>query len=129
MIIDKLEFKNINSYGNNLNTLEFDTNGGLILYIIFNVYNHSLNIIFEAMYTMRAFASYGCIQRVSEDVDEIEKIEYDGVPEYDFEVFKSFISLNMNDFKNFISLSKEDKENLLNKLFNLNELLSLIVLI
>lgn len=41
---------------------------------------------------------------------------------YSFEVFKSFISLNMNDFKNFISLSKEDKENLLNKLFNLNDL-------
>jgi len=41
---------------------------------------------------------------------------------YNFEVFKSFISLNMNDFKNFISLSKEDKENLLNRLFNLNEL-------
>jgi len=41
---------------------------------------------------------------------------------YNFEIFKSFISLNMNDFKNFISLTKEDKENLLNKLFNLNEL-------
>lgn len=41
---------------------------------------------------------------------------------YNFDVFKSFISLNMNDFKNFISLSKDDKENLLNKLFNLNEL-------
>lgn len=31
MIIKKLEFKNINSYGNNLQTLEFDSNGGLIL--------------------------------------------------------------------------------------------------
>ena len=31
MIIDKLEFKNINSYGNNLHTLEFDEEGGLIL--------------------------------------------------------------------------------------------------
>jgi len=41
---------------------------------------------------------------------------------YSYEIFKSFISLNMNDFKNFISLSKEDKENLLNKLFNLSEL-------
>jgi len=41
---------------------------------------------------------------------------------YSFEVFKSFISLNINDFKNFISLSKEDKENLLNKLFNISVL-------
>lgn len=41
---------------------------------------------------------------------------------YSFDVFKSFISLNINDFKNFISLSKSDKESLLNKLFNLSEL-------
>lgn len=41
---------------------------------------------------------------------------------FSYEVFKSFISLNINDFKNFISLSAEDKKNLLNKLFNLDEL-------
>jgi len=45
---------------------------------------------------------------------------------YSYEIFKSFISLNINDFKNFISLKKEDKENLLNKLFNLNNLDTLL---
>lgn len=45
---------------------------------------------------------------------------------YSYEIFKSFISLNINDFKNFISLNKEDKENLLNKLFNLNNLDTLL---
>ncbi|MCK9446144.1 hypothetical protein M0Q50_04540 [bacterium] len=48
---------------------------------------------------------------------------------YSYDIFKSFISLNMNDFKNFISLRTEDKENLLNKLFNisiLDEYLSII---
>jgi DNA repair exonuclease SbcCD ATPase subunit len=39
-----------------------------------------------------------------------------------FDLFKSFISLNMNDFKNFIALTKDDKENLLNKLFNIDKL-------
>jgi len=31
MILDRLEFKNINSYGNNLQVLEFDKEGALIL--------------------------------------------------------------------------------------------------
>jgi len=31
MYISKLEFKNINSYGNNLQSLEFGNDGGLIM--------------------------------------------------------------------------------------------------
>ena len=37
----------------------------------------------------------------------------------DFETFKTFISMSINDFKNFISLSNEDKKILLDKMFNL----------
>jgi len=33
MFVNKLEFRNINSYGNNLQVLEFDNNGGLILLV------------------------------------------------------------------------------------------------
>lgn len=57
--------------------------------------------------------------------DKFKKLseqEREKIVGYSFDVFKSFISLNINDFKNFISLSKDDKENLLNKLFNLEEL-------
>jgi len=48
--------------------------------------------------------------------------EKENIIGYSYDIFKSFISMNMNDFKNFISLSKDDKDSLLNKLFNLNEL-------
>ena len=37
----------------------------------------------------------------------------------DYETFKGFISMSINDFKNFISLSNEEKKLLLDKLFNL----------
>lgn len=37
----------------------------------------------------------------------------------DYETFKSFISMSINDFKNFLSLSPEEKKLLLDKLFNL----------
>lgn len=38
---------------------------------------------------------------------------------YDFDTYKSFISLNMNIFKDFINLTPEDKRTILDKLFNL----------
>lgn len=38
---------------------------------------------------------------------------------YDFDTYKSFISLNMNIFKDFINLTPEDKRKILDKLFNL----------
>lgn len=41
---------------------------------------------------------------------------------FNYNTFKSFISLSMNDFRNFIHLNPEDKRNLLNKLFNLEEI-------
>ena len=43
---------------------------------------------------------------------------------FNYNIFQNFISMSLNNFKNFISLSKEDKETVLNKLFNLEELIS-----
>lgn len=40
----------------------------------------------------------------------------------DFETFKSFISMSINDFKNFMTLSPDEKRKLLDKLFNLGVL-------
>lgn len=57
--------------------------------------------------------------------DEYKKLspkEKEQLIGFSYSVFKSFISLNINDFKNFISLTTEDKKNLLNKLFNIDEL-------
>lgn len=48
--------------------------------------------------------------------------EKDDVIGFSYDMFKSFISVNMNDFRDFVSLNKEDKENLLNKLFGLEKL-------
>jgi DNA repair exonuclease SbcCD ATPase subunit len=39
-----------------------------------------------------------------------------------YEIYKSFISMSLNDFTNFINLNPETKRKLLNKLFNLEEL-------
>ncbi len=168
MIIDKLEFKNINSYGNNLHTLEFGDEGGLILLCgangtgkstikqslelcLFgkvqgksgkrlaltklpnrrngNLYSGVFfknqdgdDVIMKRFIQPNSFEMYVNQEPFAERFKIMSEKEREKVIGYSFEVFKSFISLNMNDFKNFISLSKEDKENLLNKLFNLNEL-------
>lgn len=38
---------------------------------------------------------------------------------FDYDTYKSFISMSINDFKNFMSLPLEDKRKLLDRLFNL----------
>ena len=168
MNISKLEFKNINSYGNNLQEITFDDDGGLVLILgkngsgkstikstlelcIFgkvqgksgkrlaltklpNRRNLSLyagvyfknhnddNIIMKRFIQPNNFEMFFNDEPFTQRFKIITEKEREKIIGYSFEIFKSFISLNMNDFKNFISLSKEDKENLLNKLFNLNEL-------
>jgi len=168
MLIDKLEFKNINSYGNNIQTLEFDDEGGLILLTGGNGYGKSTikqslelclfgkvqgksgkrlaltklpnrrngnlytgvyfknnggsNVIMKRYIKPNNFEMFVNEEPYEERFKVMSEKEREKLIGYNYEVFKSFISLNMNDFKNFISLSKEDKENLLNKLFNLNDL-------
>lgn len=41
---------------------------------------------------------------------------------FDYNTYKSFISMNVNNFKDFISLSPEEKRMLLDKLFNLEQI-------
>jgi DNA repair exonuclease SbcCD ATPase subunit len=168
MIIDKLEFKNINSYGNNTQVLEFGNDGGLILLCgpngsgkssikqslelclfgkvqgksgkrlaltkLPNRRNGSLytgvffknqvmdDVVMKRFIQPNNFEMFVNEEPFTQRFKTMTEKEREKIIGYNFEVFKSFISLNMNDFKNFISLSKEDKENLLNKLFNLNEL-------
>ncbi|NPV12948.1 MAG: AAA family ATPase [Ignavibacteria bacterium] len=168
MFIKKLEFKNINSYGNNLQTLEFDNKGGLILLVGHNGTGKSTikqslelclfgkvqgksgkrlaltklpnrrngnlytgvffknqlgqDIIMKRYIQPNNFEMFVNEEPYTERFKIMSEKDREKLIGYSFEIFKSFISLNMNDFKNFISLSKEDKENLLNKLFNLNDL-------
>lgn len=52
-------------------------------------------------------------------MNDIEKEDLIG---FNYQTFKSFISLSINDFLNFIQLKPEDKRNLLNRLFNMEEI-------
>jgi len=62
------------------------------------------------------------------DSDETKKFknfkkeDRDKVIGFDFETYKSFISMSVSDFANFIDLSPEEKRNIINKLFNLQDL-------
>lgn len=51
-----------------------------------------------------------------------KKEERDKIIGFDYETYKSFISLSVSDFANFIDLSPEEKRNIINKLFNLQDL-------
>jgi len=169
MKIKKIEFKNINSYGNNIQYIDcFNENGSLILLhgdngagkstikqvidiTIFskttgkngkrlaikelaNRRNGSMytSIIFEnhknQNIQMKRWVKPNKFEIIINDNISTEQFknmnnkEREQIIGYSYDIFKSFISINMNDFKNFISLNKDDKETLLNKLFNLNEL-------
>ena len=61
-----------------------------------------------------------------DEIDETKKFknykkeDRDKVIGFDFETYKSFISMSVSDFANFIDLTPEEKRNIINKLFNLN---------
>lgn len=62
------------------------------------------------------------------DIDETKRFknykkeDRDKVIGFDYDTYKSFISLSVSDFANFIDLTPEDKRNIINKLFNLQDL-------
>lgn len=168
MIINSIEFRNIKSYGNKIQKIDFDTDGGLILltgtngagkstiadsidlalfnqvrgkqsskiplkyfpnrlnkelYVAINFDNSNGDLIeIERKIQPNSFS----IKKNSEPYTERFKImspdEREKVIGFDYNTFKSFISLSMNDFLNFIKLTPEDKRNLLNRLFNLEEI-------
>ena len=51
-----------------------------------------------------------------------KKEDRDKVIGFDFETYKSFISMSVSDFANFIDLTPEEKRNIINRLFNLQDL-------
>lgn len=61
-------------------------------------------------------------QSYTERYKLMNSMEVEELIGFNYDTFKSFISMSMNDFLNFISLKPEDKRNLLNKLFNLDEI-------
>jgi len=56
------------------------------------------------------------------EIKNYKKEEKDGIIGFDFETYKSFISMSVSDFANFIDLTPEEKRNIINKLFNLQDL-------
>lgn len=80
------------------------------------------NVVMKRYLQPNNFEMFVNEEPLSERFKVMSEKEREKIIGYNFEIFKSFISLNMNDFKNFISLSKDDKESLLNKIFNLKEL-------
>lgn len=168
MIINSLEFRNIKSYGNKVQRIEFDTDGGLILLtgtngagkstiqdsidlalfnqvrgkqtakiplkyfpnrlnkelqvsINFNNSNDDL-IEIERKIEPNSFTIKKNFEPFTERFKVMSPEERERVIGFDYNTFKSFISLSMNDFLNFIKLTPEDKRNLLNRLFNLEEI-------
>ena len=52
----------------------------------------------------------------------VSKEEREKIIGFNFETYKSFISMSVSDFANFINLKPEEKRRIVNKLFNLQEL-------
>ena len=169
MIIKSISLKNFKSFGNNKQSLTFNTTkGDLILIsgqnghgkssfqqsldfttfgivrgkngkrvpqsILPNRINKNLETEIEFINNQSDTVKIiRCLEPTSakvfiNDIDETKKFknykkeERDRVIGFDYETYKSFISLSVSDFANFIDLSPEDKRNIINKLFNLQDL-------
>jgi DNA repair exonuclease SbcCD ATPase subunit len=166
MIIKSITLKNFKSFGNNKQTLTFNTvTGDLILIsgkngngksslqqsIDFSLYgivrgkngkrvpqsilpnrinkNLETEILFD-----NNLSNEILIQRnlepnsakiLIDNIDETKKIKKDdllNILGFDFDTYKSIISMSVSDFANFIDLTPEEKRNIINKLFNLQDL-------
>lgn len=168
MIIKKLRFRNIKSYGNKIQEITFDNKGGLILLtgtngagkstiqeaidlVVFNqvrgkesakiplkhfpnrlnnnleveVEFHNYNNDFIKMKRMLSPNDFEMVvnhQPYTERFKIMTETERENLIGFNYQTFKSFISMSMNDFLNFIHLKPEDKRNLLNRLFNLEDI-------
>jgi len=170
MKIRKLEFKNLKSYGEQLQVIEFSEQDNLILLsgrngsgkstikdaIDFCLYNkvsgrRKKNLPISKFKNRINYQGipYAGLEFINNEnnlinlkryypstknelfinnVDFSEKFKKysdnkkDSLIGFNYETFKSFISLSMNDFKNFITLKNTEKNELVNKLFNLEML-------
>jgi hypothetical protein len=50
----------------------------------FRIYVPALDVIFQAMYKVRTFQSFGKVRMVSENIESIEADEYEQIPNYEF---------------------------------------------
>lgn len=168
MIIKKLRFRNIKSYGNKIQEITFDNKGGLTLLtgtngsgkstiqesldlVVFNqvrgkesskiplkyfpnrlnnnlevdveFYNYNNDLIkMKRMLAPNDFEMTVNQQPYTERYKIMTDTEKENLIGFNYQTFKSFISMSMNDFLNFIHLKPEDKRNLLNRLFNLEDI-------
>jgi plasmid rolling circle replication initiator protein Rep len=53
----------------------------------FRIYVPALDVIFQAMYKVRTFQSFGNVRMVSEEVKELDSDTYEQIPEYEFMVW------------------------------------------
>lgn len=168
MIIKKLRFRNIKSYGNKIQEITFDNKGGLVLLtgtngagkstvqeaidlVLFNqvrgkesakiplkhfpnrlnnnleveveFYNYNNDLIkMKRLLAPNDFEMVVNQQPYTERYKIMTDTERENLIGFNYQTFKSFISMSMNDFLNFIHLKPEDKRNLLNRLFNLEDI-------
>lgn len=59
---------------------------------------------------------------ITNEYKQYEQEKKENIIGINYEIYKSFISMSLNDFTNFINLEPDTKRKLLNKLFNLDEL-------
>jgi len=169
MIIKFISLKNFKSFGNNKQTVEFNTTTGEL--ILVSAKNGSGK---SSLQQSLDFSAFGIVRgkngkrvpqsilpnRINKNLEtEIEfinnqsdtiriqrnlepniakifinskdetkkfkilsKEDRDKIIGFDFETYKSFISMSVADFANFIDLNPEEKRNIINKLFNLQDL-------
>ena len=175
MIIKSISIKNFKSFGNNKQTLSFNTTTGDL--ILISGKNAAGKTSFQQSFD---FSLFGIVRskngkrvpqsilpnRINKNLEtEIEfinnlqenikilrnleptnakifindrdetkkfknykKEDRDKTIGFDFETYKSFISMSVSDFANFIDLSPDEKRNIINKLFNLQDLDSYLTL-
>jgi len=169
MIIKSISLRNFKSFGNNKQTVEFDTNSAHL--ILLSAENGGGKSSFQQSFD---FSLFGVVRgkngkKVSQTIlpnrinknleteinftnnssevikiqrclepnhakffinesDETKKFknlkkeDRDKIIGFDYETYKSFISMSVSDFANFIDLNPEEKRSIINRLFNLQNL-------
>lgn len=84
--------------------------------------NQNQNIIINKHLSPNLFKITLNNQDYTDRFNILNETEKEKLLEFNFDTFKSFISMNVNDFGNFIELQATDKRNLINKLFNIEKL-------